>query len=115
MHRVRPDARRSSTRLTGFRIRRLDSALSPSSSESRTNILPEELLAHPAFHEGAIDTGFLDATDPSELRQNGRQAPRRDSRVRAEAGKDRVVTAGAERRRPRDAGGPFGTLGRTFP
>ena len=86
----------------------------------RTNIdFLRNSLAHPAFREGAIDTGFLDATDPSEL--EGEQ-PDEAVLVAIAAsaqrlGMDRVATAGAEATDDHTGhqGDPFRTLGRTFP
>ena len=102
-------------------IRRLDSALSSFVVLGvRTNIdFLRNSLAHPAFREGAIDTGFLDATDPSDL--EGEQ-PDEALLVAIAAsaqrlGMDRVATAGAEATDDHTGhqGDPFRTLGRTFP
>ena len=102
-------------------IRRLDSALSSFVVLGvRTNIdFLRNSLAHPAFREGAIDTGFLDSTDPSEL--EGEQ-PDEALLVAIAAsaqrlGMDRVATAGVESTDDHTGhqGDPFRTLGRTFP
>ena len=102
-------------------IRRLDSALSSFVVLGvRTNIdFLRNSLSHPTFREGAIDTGFLDATDPAEL--EGEQ-PDEALLVAIAAsaqrlGMDRVATAGAEATDDHTGhqGDPFRTLGRTFP